>query len=34
VQTAADKVSRIDPLPTGITSDPYEVKIQFKLDQN
>ena len=34
VQKAADKVTRIDPLPTGIQSDPYEVKIQFKLDQN
>ena len=34
VQRAADKVTRIDPLPSGIQSDPYEVKIQFKLDQN
>lgn len=34
VQSAADKVSRIDPVPAGVTSDPYEVKIQFKLDQN
>ena len=34
VQRAAEKVHQIDPLPQGITSDPYEVKIQFKLDQN
>ncbi len=34
VQTAADKVARIEALPAGIQSDPYEVKIQFKLDQN
>ena len=34
VRSAANKVVRIDPLPDGIQSDPYEVKIQFKLDQN
>jgi TonB family protein len=34
VQAAADKVVRIEPLPAGILSDPYEVKIQFKLDQD
>ena len=34
VMKAADKVQRIDPPPSGIVADPYEVKIAFKLDQN
>jgi TonB family protein len=34
VQRDAAKVLKIDPLPQGITSDPYTVTIKFKLDQN
>jgi hypothetical protein len=34
VQRAADKVSRIEAPPAGIMTDPYEVRIAFKLDQN
>ena len=33
VQRAAEKVQRIEALPTGMTTDPYEVRIAFKLDQ-
>ncbi|MEI6872190.1 MAG: TonB family protein, partial [Verrucomicrobiota bacterium] len=33
VQRAAEKVQRIDALPAGMTTDPYEVRIAFKLDQ-
>jgi len=34
VQRAAEKVQRIDAPPSGIMTDPYEVRIAFKLDQN
>jgi len=34
VQRAAEKVQRIEAPPSGITTDPYEVRIAFKLDQN
>ena len=34
VQRAAEKVTRIEAPPAGITTDPYEVRIAFKLDQN
>jgi len=33
VQRAAEKVQRIEALPTGMIADPYEVRIAFKLDQ-
>ena len=33
VQRAAEKVQRIEALPNGMTTDPYEVRIAFKLDQ-
>jgi TonB family protein len=34
VLRAAERVQRMDAPPSGITTDPYEVRIAFKLDQN
>ncbi len=34
VMVAANKVLKIDRLPDGVKKDPFEVSIEFKLDQN
>jgi TonB family protein len=34
VMSAAQKVTQIAPLPNGLPGETYDVKIQFKLDQN
>jgi hypothetical protein len=34
VMVAANKVLKIERLPDGVKKDPFEVSIEFKLDQN
>ena len=34
VMTSANKVMKIDRLPEGVKKDPFEISIEFKLDQN